>query len=173
MEVIQCILNVLGDNVEALIALSALGLAIWQGMTQRQHNRLSVKPHLVFERVVNNNSPQLQIFLTNTGVGPAIIKHFFVSLDGVTVDFPMEKIWLKIAENLNISGIWGGGKSFQPGDAIEAGGKNRIFALKTTNDEMDPSFISEVAYKELDRIQIEVEYESVYGVEFVEKLNKA
>jgi hypothetical protein len=72
---IQCILDFVGDHAEALIALSALGLAIWQGMVQRLHNRLSVKPHLVFHRNVQNDSPQIAILLTNSGIGPAVIKN--------------------------------------------------------------------------------------------------
>jgi hypothetical protein len=44
--------------------------------------------------------------------------------------------------------------------------------MKTTNDEIDPSFSTDDAFKELDRLQIEVKYESIYGDKFIEYLTK-
>jgi hypothetical protein len=169
---IQCILDFVGDNAEALIALSALGLAIWQGIVQRLHNRLSVKPHLMFDRITQNHSPQIQIFLTNKGIGPAVITKFLISLDGKEVDVSPQSVWNNILGQLQILAVWGGGKIYFAGEAISAGGNEKIFAMKTTHAETDPGFSTDDAFKELDRLQIEVKYESIYGDKFIEYLTK-
>ena len=172
MKSIVFIFEFIGNNYEAIIALSALGLATWQGMEQRRHNRLSVKPHLVFERAVTNHSPQVQINLENSGTGPAIIKNFLIYLDDNIVDLSFNTTWTKIAEELYIKGMWGGGKIYLKGDAIQAGAREKIFEIKTSEQGKDDGHSSDRIHKELDRLDIVVEYESVYGEKFIEKFNK-
>lgn len=41
----------IGKNTAELIACFAFGVAVWQGIATRQHNKLSVFPHLVFEHL--------------------------------------------------------------------------------------------------------------------------
>ena len=168
----MCILDFIGNNVEAIIAISALGLATWQGLAQRKHNQLSVKPHLVLERTVNNLSPQVTIILSNNGTGPAIIKDFQIYLDGEAVTFFYENTWGDIAKQLNIKVKWGGGKWFNCGDAIQAGSSEKIFQVKTTEEGKDLEHDPKAIHDALLRVQIIIKYESVYGNKFVEKFNK-
>jgi hypothetical protein len=64
-----------------VIAISALIVSVWQGLTHRKHNRLAVKPILAFEYWDVSDRP-LSIVLHNRGVGPAIIKKAFFVIDG-------------------------------------------------------------------------------------------
>jgi len=68
-----------------IIALTALVFTIFQGMQQRQHNRLSVRPILQIGRylVQTPSRSQLGVFLKNEGAGIAIIDKLNVRLVGV------------------------------------------------------------------------------------------
>ncbi len=56
----------------------------WQAFTQRNHNRISVKPHLFTftTRDKHNDTARLQVLLTNNGLGPAFINKFQIFLKG-------------------------------------------------------------------------------------------
>lgn len=168
----MCIIEFLSKNVEAIIAISALGLAIWQGLLQRRHNHLSVKPHLVFDKNVTDITPQITILLSNTGTGPAIIKHFKVYIDGEILN-SSASIWHDtVAKKLfTPQPVWSGGKHYSKDDAIPVGAKDEIFLVKTTTQEIDPNFNSKENLKILSRIQVEITYESVYGKLYIKKLD--
>ncbi|MDP2447372.1 hypothetical protein [Pseudomonas sp.] len=55
----------------AVIALSALGISLWQGYLLMQHNRVSIKPHIDF--YLNSSLKEGSgIKISNCGLGPAI-----------------------------------------------------------------------------------------------------
>lgn len=67
----------------AIVALCALGTAIWQGYVTRQHNVLSVRPHLEIV-VTSNDTRGISIDVKNGGLGPAIILCIDVTVRGKT-----------------------------------------------------------------------------------------
>lgn len=66
----------------AVIALCALGLTLWQGWITRQHNRLSVRPHLTTWSQSDKGNHIYAVHLLNNGIGPALIKSFQILVDG-------------------------------------------------------------------------------------------
>ena len=65
------------------IAAVALGFSIWQGIEQRRHNRLSVKPTLAY--YVTSGEPDGRaagVYITNVGAGPAFPVRTRVVFDG-------------------------------------------------------------------------------------------
>jgi hypothetical protein len=77
-------MNWLSMYVAETIALCALTLTTWHAHTQRQHNKISLKPHLFTfnTRDKTNNVARLEALLTNNGLGPAFIKKYQVFLNG-------------------------------------------------------------------------------------------
>ena len=88
--------------IAILVAILALAISIWQGFEERKHNRLSVKPLLNFETVSHNQTKSIR--LSNDGLGPAIIKGFYVYLDGEQLDANIQNPWTKVLEHRNLSG---------------------------------------------------------------------
>ena len=86
LEVFTNIWKFFGENAGEVIALSALGFAIWQGYIARRHNKLSVRPHLTFTSMLLDKEPHLTVNIKNNGLGTAIITDYKVILDGVTQD---------------------------------------------------------------------------------------
>lgn len=66
-----------------VIALIALGVSLWQGHLSKQHNRLSVTPHLRIDWHIEDGAP-LRICLRNAGIGPATIRQVAIRANGTT-----------------------------------------------------------------------------------------
>lgn len=83
-----CAWTWLGENVASIIALSALGITFWQGWLSRQHNKLSVRPHLIIHFAIDEQKEGclLRYTLTNEGLGTAVIKSYDLYLDEQLLD---------------------------------------------------------------------------------------
>lgn len=66
----------------AVIALCALGLTVWQAKISRQHNRLSVTPHLTTWSHRDSANNRYSVELLNNGIGPALIESFHIQVAG-------------------------------------------------------------------------------------------
>ena len=172
MKVHKQVYRFISKNAQEIIALSALGLAIWQGLALRTHSRLSLRPHLKFEHHVSTVTPQVSITLSNNGVGPAYITSFKVFVDDKPVSSQPKTLWNDVLSHINLPFIWGGGKEIHGKYSIASDKTITIFKAKTTNDDEDVSFNLEQAHYQIERIYIIVEYESAYGDKFIEEFNK-
>jgi hypothetical protein len=73
-------------TIATFIALLAVCVAGYTAYMQRQQVRAAVWPILEFD---SSNHPDIHFILTNKGVGPAIIRHVVVKVDGQpVVDWP-------------------------------------------------------------------------------------
>ena len=170
MDILNYIWAFIGNNASELIALSALGLAIWQGIAAHNHNKLTVLPHLIFHSTTQCEEPQLAVDLENVGTGPAIINSYRLFLDNEEQDLSNDAVLVDIANKLNIIGIHGGGKIYSKSEALKPGALETVFRI-TTKYEFDNTFNNVKAYAELQRMQIIVHYESLYGDLRVVKLH--
>ncbi len=66
----------------AVIALCAFFLTIWQTCITRKHNKLSVTPHLTTWTHSDKSKSLYSVELLNNGIGPALINHFEIQVDG-------------------------------------------------------------------------------------------
>ena len=73
----------LSKHSSEIIALCALLFTAWQALTQRNHNKITVKPHLFTftARDKHNETARLQVLLSNNGLGPAFINKFQIFLN--------------------------------------------------------------------------------------------
>jgi hypothetical protein len=67
----------------AFIATCAFAATLWQGHLARTHNRLSVRPLLVWvrDRAIIDVGTEITVIVRNCGVGPAVIKNKHFTLD--------------------------------------------------------------------------------------------
>lgn len=70
-------------TVELVLSICAIFLTVYQAVLTRRHNRLSVRPHLVWDiaKIWNKSSVEARFSLHNKGIGPAIIKDRYFLLD--------------------------------------------------------------------------------------------
>ena len=71
-----------------VIAITAIGLAVWEGLADRRHNRLSVIPRLGAEMYAGSNAENefVHVGIESNGLGPAVITAFRVYFDGELQD---------------------------------------------------------------------------------------
>jgi hypothetical protein len=150
----------------SLIAIFALGVSIWQGHEQRQHNRLSVKPALVFSIDTADDGTVIGINLKNAGTGPAIIKQFIISVDNKPVQSSPGKVWESATKILNLTDPKFNfiHYSFDPNDVVAINENIAIWSMEYENYQ---KLGDKEAWKQaVSRIKINVNYKSIYDEDF-------
>ncbi|MCK4905089.1 hypothetical protein KAS42_02430 [bacterium] len=145
-----------------VIACAAVFVAVWQVITTREHNRCSVKPHLSFERCTSNQS---KIVLSNEGTGPAFIKDVRIYLDSKLIENFDYTSWRKIVAQLKLNAPDVMGLGFDPDGVIGQDRSRTVLSIRTINNTTDEIM------QQFHRINIEIDYTSVYGDRFQVTLN--
>jgi hypothetical protein len=169
MELFTDLWSFIGSNTSEIIAFSALGLATWQGYAARQHNKLSVSPHISFSSVFLDEVPHFSINIKNNGLGTAIISDYKVMLDGVIQKDTGKRYITEVCRQLDIPQRYtSAGRYFDVGDSVSAGDELNVIRIVLKEGEC---LDRELAHKELKRIQLIVTYKSLYGVSYESKFH--
>ncbi len=149
-----------------LVALVALGAAIFEGRATRRHNRLSVRPLLRIDYA------ETGITLHNTGAGPAILNTFEVFVDGEEVECEIDDLpAIAAAETLEMEELLtpsdsGDGVFYaympDPGNSLMAQEKVGLLTFPALPQDGDDRF---ELWERLLRITFRIRYASVYGEE--------
>jgi hypothetical protein len=99
--------------IVALIGLSALFVSGYTAYVQRQQVRAMVWPILEYD---TSNEPMIRLTLENKGVGPAIIRHVIVTVDGQPVPN-----WNEALQKLAGPGTYHFSESTMSGHVLKAG----------------------------------------------------
>jgi hypothetical protein len=105
--------------IATLVGVCALGVAGYTAYMQRQQVRAAVWPILECD---SSNSPDIHFTLSNKGVGPAIIRHVVVTVDGQPV-----RNWVEALEKLLGPGTHFYSESDMHGRVLSAGESMTIF----------------------------------------------
>ncbi|MEO9523585.1 hypothetical protein [Marinobacter alexandrii] len=142
-----------------VIALSAMGVAIWQGYVSRKHNILSVRPRLQVHLDGRNG---IVLTLQNHGLGPAIVKGFSIKYAGEEIVNPKADPYLEIFKSLDVDPFE---KGFQYEfhlpfeETTYVPGQNKrlleIIPIKDTCDD-------QVLLKICEGIRVEIDYTCMY-----------
>jgi len=155
-----------------VIAVGALTVSIQQMRYERRHNMLSVRPRLQFETESLGSTEKFQLKLRNCGIGPAVITHMNVSIDGNTLqqDDPL----LDFLALIKAGEIVGGGEQFTcytkyaTGEIALLPG-NEILLLELGRNEKIGDEELEAIHRrlipQLKRLNIKIDYQSMYGKE--------
>jgi hypothetical protein len=148
----------------AVIALAALGVAVWEGWENRKHNRLSVKPYSCFYVGL---PPSLHeppgLTLKNNGAGPAIITHFEILVDGVPIEGTGFSKWKRALELVGLSPDWVYCRYPEAGTSLAAGESLALLICEPGSASTDKQA---TLGRALQRLQTSITYESIYGERF-------
>lgn len=148
----------------AIVALAALFVSVWSSWATRRHHRLSVRPHLTLSQKVSANAPQVEIKLTNNGLGPAIITSIRAFVDDVEQPLTRPEYWEAIISKLRIVTERISGYTTQGDVALRPGGTISLANVDVPENQVDHAALQ----GELARVRIEVAYKSMYGEKFKE-----
>ena len=87
----------------SIIAITAVAVAVWQGVLTRRHNKLSVRPILNFKIGSSKALDFVGIRLVNDGFGPAIVESINLFIGNEFVGKSKYDVWVTILRKLNIS----------------------------------------------------------------------
>ncbi|HEX8922600.1 MAG TPA: hypothetical protein VF766_14090 [Pyrinomonadaceae bacterium] len=150
----------------SVIAILAIVVSVWQGVEQRRHNRLSVKPALNFDTDSAVDGTILSVALKNAGTGPAIIKQFTLYIDDRPVPAIDGDVWLPAEKILGLEdpNIHFTDYCYYAGDVMPANETQHIINI----DRKDYENLAdkEKWKKAISRIKLKVVYASIYEEQY-------
>jgi hypothetical protein len=132
-----------------VIALSALGFAISEGRSNQSFQKLSVQPSVTI--FFNWDEKNAGWYITNRGLGPAIVKSFRGISDGAEIQHPLNIAKYYELENVY---LW---TTPSPGTWFEAGQRDPLLTF-ARNTESAEKLISGLR----EKIRFEMCYCSIY-----------
>ena len=145
----------------AVIALCALIFSFWQAKITRDHNKISVKPHLTTWNTIGHENGSYAVHVLNNGIGPALIKKFEIRVDDKVISGegtkPIEKALKILFPNQPYQS-----HNSHMGNNFALGAKEncRVTSIQFKEGfNMNPEQV-EHAFNRADLI---IEYESFYG----------
>ena len=144
--------------IATFIALLAVCVAGYTAYMQRQQVRAAVWPILEFD---SSNGP-IRFTLANKGVGPAIIKHVILKVDGQPV-----RSWAEVLEKILGPGYHPGEESDMSGRVFAAGESTSVFTphdeaqKPIAFDKSNPLWVQ--MNEDRKRVTVEICYSSTLG----------
>jgi hypothetical protein len=146
--------------IATLVGVSALFVSGYTAYVQRQQVRAAVWPILEYS---TSNQPTIRFTVSNKGVGPAIIRHVVVTVDGQPV-----RNWREAFDKLLGPGVHRNSQSTINGKVLSAGESIDILVPHddqshplTFENKSDPLFIK--LAEERFRVAVEICYSSTLG----------
>lgn len=148
----------------AVIALCALVFSLYQGKQAREHNKLSVRPHLSTWEHKEVEGGFYRLELINNGIGPAVIDTFSIKVDGKLQSGDGSEPIVKAMEIVLQD------RQYQPLERSYLG-KGYVMAPKERCTVFAVKFFGQLPSKEfvehaIKRCHLEVHYMSFYGEKF-------
>jgi hypothetical protein len=147
-----------GAVIATLVGLCALCVSAYTAYVQRQQVRAAVWPILEFD---SSNAP-IHFILANKGVGPAIIRHVIVKVDGQPV-----RNWKEALQRIMGPGEHLGSESDMSGRVFAAGESTTVFTPHDAEnnplnfDKSNPLWVK--MNKDRLRVSVEICYCSTLG----------
>jgi len=145
--------------IATFVGVCALCVSGYTAHVQRQQVRAAVWPILEFD---SSNAPDIHFTLANKGVGPAIIRHVIVKVDGQPV-----RNWREALERILGPGEHLGSESDMSGRVFAAGESMTVFTPRDSEnnplnfDKSNPLWVK--MNKERFRVTAEICYCSTLG----------
>jgi hypothetical protein len=158
----------IGNNASNTIALAAAAFMAYQAKLTREHNRLSVRPHLQIhtntERKYGEpvHNVAYTVELRNNGLGPAIITGWKVFLDGAEKALPNAKAVDDLIKELVPNYLRLTTRYFGKNEVLRANASQVILALRLPV--LDAAERRQLE-AQLAKLALVVEYTSMYGEE--------
>lgn len=139
------------------IAVVAVGVSVWEGASNRRHNRLAVRPLLAF--VYRQDETNLGFCLRNVGGGPAVLTFYRITIasSDTTVDMLDDADSLVDIAGLTDPTVWSAGI----GDPVAAGAEEPLLMYADVESLTPDAHAAEV--EKLSQLVLYVGYESLYG----------
>lgn len=134
-----------------LIAVMAVVVSVWQVRISQEHNKLSVRPYMDFFYGWNEKG-NLQLDISNQGVGPAIIQKIDYNYNGQT--YPS---WDEMLKAANLYDQRRASINFSNNSPFASGKEQTFLEIEISEEERR---------ERLKGIELVIHYESIYEEKF-------
>jgi hypothetical protein len=143
-----------------LVSLLALGVSFWATSQAKTQARLSVRPYVVAAPLLDESGGKIGLYLSNAGIGPAIIKDMSVTIGGRSYKGLGPSIWPQFIQDVN-----GTRFCYRTGwpaqnAVLRIGADDPLLTVAVTASPSCKSEILKILAGE--RIYVHVSYESIY-----------
>ncbi|EGQ7760021.1 hypothetical protein IO707_004464, partial [Vibrio vulnificus] len=154
------------DLLALIVAVIALGLTVWQGVTQIEHNKISVEPRFNSYFSNHSNDGQWGVYILNNGMGTGFIKQLVVFVDGrVVAEHPLGQFYSAINElKLNPSCFLVAAP--RKGDSFQTNNQEILIESNPNTDANCTQDKLLLMKYQKERFDFKLVVESIYGVEF-------
>lgn len=142
-----------------LTAIAALIVSFWQGIENRNHNRLSVKPQLTILPQNSTADPEIGLRLSNKGTGPALIINWDISVNNKPVGSLTEGWRNTLSQLPFINHPW---VHYASVNVLQSGESRPILFIKMSEWLELEEYKKDDFKKALREIKIKIGYESIY-----------
>jgi hypothetical protein len=153
--------------VALVVSGFAAGVSLWQYQAAVTHNKLSVKPHVaVTVQLEGGLLERTGMYISNEGLGPAIINTITVEVGGKSYDATNPYVWRNIAHDRNLE-INCFRRGFAKLGSVLKAGEER--SLLVVTQALIPVVGGKICHEELlqflqsDGLKVRVDYASMYG----------
>ena len=155
-----------------VIALAAIGLAIWEGSENRRHNRLSVQPRLGASVVSGEDAAGefVRMAVESTGLGPAVVNTFRIYVDGIAQDSTITAggtPWVHVTEMFSADDTEINARGYGRGNYFPAGREYILFEVKRHRE---AAAGGEPLTETVGRVAVQICYCSIYNTDCEEVL---
>jgi hypothetical protein len=145
--------------------MCAFVATFWQAYISRQHNKLSVKPHLIGFSDNSSGGAEFHLFIQNNGVGPALITSFQITIDGnkiekSSVDETIKTIKNKLFPKFNCNLVCS-----ESDESYMMAVNEKLTVFRFVFDANDRPTLNTIDDAR-NRIKVNVDYESIYKEKF-------
>ena len=149
-----------------IIAVAAIGLAVWEGAESRRHNRLTVKPRIAgaINAGRDGRGEYVTMSIESTGLGPAVINTFRVYFDGALQDTtpgPGTTVWDSVLSAFAAGDTQINAHSIGTGYYFPAGRQELLFEARR----LQADAASAPLANQLSRLALQICYCSVYNAD--------
>ena len=152
------------SSIAIVISFSALSLSYWQFADGREHNRKSIQPMLVITPYLEGSGGRNGVYLSNPGLGPAILKDFTVTSNGITYGGLGKSHWKEVLRKLGLEP-----DCFKHGWPTERAiinvGEEEVLLAPTSANLAVCNLANTVLLTQKEML-LSVDYASLYGVGF-------
>ncbi|MCW3480370.1 hypothetical protein OL229_12530 [Neisseriaceae bacterium JH1-16] len=145
-----------------IIATLSMVSTIWQVVTTRKHNKLSVRPHIDFTVNKFFDRP-VSIAIANDGLGPGIINSFSIILDGQEYLVTDGTIPPLVLEELNKTVLKSSLNIFSSNTPVAVGKELKFISF---DNSCNNAALHNEAIIFIDRLGFTINYRSMYGEKF-------
>jgi hypothetical protein len=155
------------STLALIISFGALLVSSLQYCAVTKHYRLSVRPHVVPNFVLEGGKDERNgIYIANPGLGPAIIKAISVEVGGKSYDATDKRVWQNAFRDLTIvPGCLRRGW-VESGNALKSGDEWALLTITHANPPVVGGYschIQLLKFLKAEGLKVRVQYESMYG----------